>query len=113
MIDTVFDIVAPGSYVAFTQMVGVDQQAVDESHAKLGARIKMDWKNRLSTDVVQLLQRWEPVEPGLVDITVWRPDPDQPPLPEVDAPLRPFLGASEKNRRLFEFGGIARRPTSS
>jgi hypothetical protein len=91
-------------------MVGVDQQAVDESHAKLGAMVKMDWKNRLATDVDRLLARWEPVEPGLTDITHWRPDPDQPPLPDVDAALRPFLGASKKNRRLYEYGGVVRKP---
>lgn len=112
MIDKVFDTVVPGSYVAFTQMVGVDQQAVDEAHAKLLAFVQMNWKNRLSSDVVRLLRRWEPVEPGLVDITHWRPDPDQPPLPEVDEPLRQFVGASQRNKRLFEFGGIVRKPAS-
>jgi hypothetical protein len=112
MIDKVFDTVVPGSYVAFTQMVGVDQQAVDEAHAKLLSFVQMNWKNRLTTDIVRLLQRWEPVEPGLVDITHWRPDPDQPPLPEVDEPLRQFVGASQRNKRLFEFGGIVRKPAS-
>jgi hypothetical protein len=109
MLDTVYDTVVPGSYVAFTQMVGVDQRAVDEAHAQLLEKIEMEWKNRLEGDVVRLLQRWDPVEPGLVDITHWRPDPDQPPLPDVDEPLRQFLGASEKNKRLFEFGGIVRK----
>jgi hypothetical protein len=111
MLDDVYDTVAPGSYVAFSQMVGVDQQAVDESHEKLLALIQMSWKNRLTTEVAGFLRRWEPVEPGLVDITDWRPDPDQPPLPEVDAPLRQFIGASKKNKRLFEFGGIVRKPS--
>jgi hypothetical protein len=60
--------------------------------------------------VARFLRRWEPVEPGLVDITQWRPDPDQPPLPEVDEPLRQFIGASKKNKRLYEFGGILRKP---
>lgn len=109
LLDTVYDTVVPGSYVAFTQMVGVDQQAVDESHEKLLAKVQMDWKNRLAADVVRFLRRWEPVEPGLVDITHWRPDPDQPPLPEVDEALRPFVGASKKGKRLYEFGGIARK----
>lgn len=110
LLDTVYDAVVPGSYVAFTQMVGADQQAVDESHAKLGERIQMAWKNRLATDVARFLRRWEPVEPGLVDITDWRPDPDQPPLPEVAEALRPFVGASKKHKRLYEFGGIVRKP---
>jgi hypothetical protein len=112
MLDTVFDTVAPGSYVAFTQMIGVDQQTVDDAHAQLLAKIQMEWKNRLATDVTRFLRRWEPVEPGLVDITQWRPDPDQPPLPQVDEPLRQFLGASKKNKRLYEFGGIVRKPAA-
>jgi hypothetical protein len=110
MVDTVFERVVAGSYVAFTQMVGVDQQAVDDAHAQLGAQIDMEWKNRLAADVTRLLRQWEPVEPGLIDITDWRPDPDQPPLPDVDEALRPFLGASKKHKRLFEFGGIVRKP---
>jgi hypothetical protein len=109
LLDTVYDTVVPGSYLAFTQMVGVDQQAVDESHARLLKMVQMDWKNRLPGDVARFLRGWEPVEPGLVDITHWRPDPDQPALPEVDAALRPFVGASTKHKRLFEFGGIVRR----
>jgi hypothetical protein len=109
MLDTVFDTVVPGSYVAFTQMIGVDQEAVDDAHAQLREMIQMEWKNRLAADVARFLRRWEPVEPGLTDITHWRPDPDQPPLPEVDEALRPFLGASEKHKRLFEYGGIVRK----
>jgi hypothetical protein len=109
MFDSVYEAVVPGSYLAFTQMVGVDQQAVDEAHEKLGAQIAMDWKNRLAPDIAGFLRRWEPVEPGLCDIAQWRPDPEQPPLPELDAPLRRLVGASEKSKRLFEFGGIVRK----
>jgi hypothetical protein len=39
--------------------------------------------------------------------------PDQPPLPEVDVALRPFVGASKRHRRLFEFGGIVRKTVPS
>jgi hypothetical protein len=84
MLDIVWDAVVPGSYVAFTQMVGVTQQAADRAHAELLDGLQMDWKNRLAEDVVRFLRRWGPVEPGLVDITQWRPDPEQLPLPEVD-----------------------------
>lgn len=110
ILDTVWDTVTPGSYLAFTQMVGMDQETVDRSHEQLLETVQMDWKNRLADDVVHFLRRWEPVEPGLVEISQWRPDPDQPPLPEVDASLRPFIGASQRNRRLYEFGGLVRKP---
>jgi hypothetical protein len=36
------------------------------------------------------------------------------PLPEPDAPLRPYVGASHKQeRRLFEYGGIVRKAEPS
>jgi hypothetical protein len=47
---------------------------------------------------------------GLLDITDWRPDPHQPPLAPVDEPLRPYLGASLKEKRFIEFGGVLRKP---
>ncbi|WP_395104100.1 hypothetical protein [Actinomadura sp. SCN-SB] len=47
--------------------------------------------------------------PGLVDVADWRPDPDQPPLSSVDAPLQPFLEASGADKRVKEYGGVLRK----
>jgi hypothetical protein len=51
------------------------------------------------------------VPPGLVDVADWRPDRFQPPLAPVDQPLRPFLGAAARHKRLKEFGGVLRIST--
>jgi hypothetical protein len=52
----------------------------------------------------------ESVEPGLVDVAQWRPDPEQKPLGEVDEPLRPYLGAASRQKHAMAFGGVARKP---
>jgi hypothetical protein len=63
----------------------------------------------LATDD-DLLAGREPVEPGLVDVRDWRPDPDQPPLAAVDEPLRKYAGAFAHGMRFMEYGGVPRRP---
>jgi alpha-2-macroglobulin len=65
----------------------------------------------ISNDEVESwLEGLEPVAPGLGDINGWRPDPEQPSLPEVDPRLQPYLGASQRLKRLYEFGGVVRKP---
>lgn len=39
----------------------------------------------------------------------WRPDPDQQPI-EVDASPHPFLGASKKQKAIYEYGAVLRKP---
>jgi hypothetical protein len=109
MLATVREAIVPGSYLAFTQMIAVDQQAADESN-EVARQLRLVWKTRLASDVVDFLRGLEPVEPGLLDITHWRPDPSQPPLPPVDEPMRQYIGASAKDQRFVEFGGLLRRP---
>jgi hypothetical protein len=109
MLTTVREAIVPGSYLAYTQGVGVDRQAAVES-SELTRSFGMEWKNRTPEDVAEFLHGLEPVPPGLVDVTNWRPDPTQPPLPPVDEPLRRYVGASAKNKRLMEFGGVLRKP---
>jgi S-adenosyl methyltransferase len=108
MLAAVKGAIVPGSYIAFTQMVGVDQQVASES-TKVALDLGLVWKTRTPDDVIEFLRGLEPVEPGLVDITDWRPDPSQPALAPVDEPLRQYIGASANDQRHLEFGGIARR----
>lgn len=101
--------IAPGSFVVFTQMVGMTEQIAAES-TEISRSVGITWKTRVAADVEGFFTGWEPVEPGLVDVTGWRPDPDQPPLPPVPEPLRGFEQAARAGeRRLIEFGGIVRR----
>ena len=50
------------------------------------------------------------MRPGVVELSAWRPDPGQPELAPVDKPLEPYLGASKINRRVYQCGGVLRRP---
>lgn len=109
MLRTVWDAVAPGSYLVFSQMCGIDRAAVDEGN-EMSRNLGLVWRNRTPEEVAELLRGMDLVEPGLVEVVDWHPDPDQPPLAQVDEPLRPFLGASKKNRRVMEYGAMLRKP---
>lgn len=109
LIDTIRESIVPGSYFAFSQMAGTTQQWVDEAN-ELVRELGLDWKNRTTAAVNDLVRGFEPVEPGLVNVKTWRPDPNQPPLAPVDEPLRQFLGAGAKETRFYEYGGVLRRP---
>ena len=50
----------------------------------------------------------ETVEPGIVDVAQWRPDPNQPPLSPVPEPLRPYVGRSSETKKIWELGGVLR-----
>ncbi|MDS1271846.1 SAM-dependent methyltransferase [Lipingzhangella sp. LS1_29] len=97
--------VAPGSYLAFSHVCANDEATAAES-TQVATSIGMTWRTRTAAEVTTWLEGLEPVAPGLGDITDWRPDPDQPPLEEVAAELAPFLGASARSKRVYEFGGV-------
>jgi hypothetical protein len=109
MLSGVADALVAGSFIALSQMVGVDQKTADE-HNEVARSVGLPWKNRTAEKITEFVSGLEPVPPGLVDVVNWRPDSNQPPLRPVDEPLRPFLGAAAGNKRLFEFGGIMRKP---
>lgn len=100
-----------GGFLAASQMSGTDSDAA-AGHTRAALDVGMPWKTRTVDDVRELLAGigLEPVEPGLVDVSQWRPDPDQPPLSPVPVPLRPYHGAVARNRRVKEFGGVLRKP---
>jgi hypothetical protein len=102
--------VVPGSYLAFTQMCAADMSTVDASK-QVAQESNYTFRVRLATEVATLFDGLEVVEPGLVNVARWRPDPTQPPLPQVDEPLRPYIGASKYYPGTHgEFGGVARKP---
>ena len=107
MLGTVVDAVTPGSYVAFSQIAGPSREAAERSNDIMRAR-GVDWKNRIKADVIEFLDGLEPVEPGLVNVEDWRPDPFQPQLAPVDELLAPYVGASAIHVGFQEFGGVLR-----
>ncbi|GIG87135.1 SAM-dependent methyltransferase [Plantactinospora endophytica] len=97
------------SYLCYSQLAGTDQAGVDAGNAMV-AKMGITWKNRMVDEVAEFVRDFEPVEPGLVDVKTWRPDPDQPPLAPVDEALRPYLGKGAEETRFYEYGGVLRRP---
>ncbi|MFI0369349.1 SAM-dependent methyltransferase [Actinomadura sp. 1N219] len=106
---TILDRAAPGSHLAFSQAVTENTARGADLQARMtGAGIP--WQTRSRAEVDALLDGLVPVAPGLVDVSDWRPDPDQPPLAPAPVEVEHFLGASKLNRDFREYGGIVRKP---
>lgn len=74
-------------------------------------RTPQDWgRVRMEQEITGFFDGLEPVEPGLVNVRDWRPDPHVPTmLPEsrADSGLPPPVGSIG---RIWQFGGLARKP---
>ncbi|MEV0254464.1 SAM-dependent methyltransferase [Streptomyces sp. NPDC050732] len=106
---TIIDRAAPGSFVSFSQVVCDDP----ERGARMTEHIAgggVPWQTRTPAEVDVLLEGLEPVAPGVVNLVDWRPDPDQPALAPVDPDLVPYLGVTEANKGIYEYGGVLRKP---
>ncbi|WP_242886201.1 SAM-dependent methyltransferase [Actinomadura litoris] len=106
---TVLERAAPGSHLAFSEIVCSDPVRAADLDARMGAA-GIPWQTRTRAEVDALLDGLDPVEPGLVNVVHWRPDPGQPPLAPVPGELAPFAGASRMGRDFCEYGGVLRRP---
>lgn len=110
MVATVRDHICSGSYIGFTQMCSPDHALVERS-MQVAQESNYVFRTRLPETVAGFLAGLEPVDPGLVYIRQWRPDPTQPPLPPVDEALRQYIGASEGlEHQGGEYGGVVRKP---
>ncbi|REE98551.1 S-adenosyl methyltransferase [Thermomonospora umbrina] len=98
-----------GSFLGFSQVVADDAgQGAKMSEQITGAGIP--WQTRTPAEVDTLVAGLEPVDPGLVNLRDWRPDAGQPPLAPVPEPLLPWVGATERNKGIYEYGGLLRKP---
>ncbi|XRQ08634.1 SAM-dependent methyltransferase [Actinomadura welshii] len=109
MLAATTDALAPGSFLAVSQFVGMDAETA-HAHTSKATEMGLQWKTRTIEDFRPLVPDLEPVPPGLVDVADWRPDPAQPALRPVDTPLQPFLGAAADSKQVKEFGGLLRKP---
>lgn len=110
ILHSVMDRAAPGSHLAFSQIVCSDPDRAADLEARMSAA-GIPWQNRTREQVHALLENGlEPVEPGLVNLLHWRPDPGQPPLPPAPDELAQFVGASRMGRDMCEYGGVLRKP---
>lgn len=106
---TILDEAVPGSYIAASQVVS-DDPAVGAVMTEQFQQMHVPWQTRTPAEFATFFDGLEPVEPGLVNLLDWRPDPDQPALSAVDSKLRPYLGITEQNKGVYEYGGVLRKP---
>ncbi|MFC9973753.1 SAM-dependent methyltransferase [Spirillospora sp. NPDC127200] len=109
VLHSIIDRAAPGSHLAFTQAMADDVERGAALQARMNAA-GVPWQTRSRAEIADLFEGLEPVEPGLVDVDDWRPDPNQPPLPPVDPELQPYIGATKEHKGLYEYGGVFRKP---
>ncbi|HET6354315.1 SAM-dependent methyltransferase [Streptomyces sp.] len=105
---TVIDKAAPGSYLGLSQVVS-DDPARGARMTEHISESGIPWQTRTPAELDVFLDGLDPVEPGLVNLADWRPDPDQPALAPVHEALAQYLGATEKNKGIYEYGGLLRK----
>lgn len=102
------DLAVPGSHLAVSQVVIDDPARCAHMSAKLNEQ-GVPWQTRTPTEFDALLDGLHPVEPGLVNLKDWRPDPGQPPLEPVPTDLHPYVGITDTNTEVYEYGGVLRK----
>lgn len=105
---TIIDRAAPGSYLCLSQVVADDPAKGAEMSARISGN-GIPWQTRTPAEVDAFTDGLEPVEPGLVNLADWRPDPSQPPLAGVAQALPPYVGVTERNKGIYEYGGVLRK----
>jgi SAM-dependent methyltransferase len=94
IVQTLMDALASGSYLVLSQITGdFDPEAMRE----VAAVVEQDgipYVVRSKAETEPFFQRLELVEPGLVPIAAWRPDP----------------GTEQDPRSVYAYGGVARKP---
>jgi hypothetical protein len=93
------DATAPGSHIAITHATGDYHPEMAKAAEVVYQRASHQIHYRTKQQIGALLAGYEPVEPGLVDMIHWRPDPDQGPDP---------LGGDVT--RYSGYAAVARRP---
>jgi hypothetical protein len=80
------DATAPGSAIAICHATSDGQGGKADEHRALYARTPTPMTMRSKAEVGRLLEGYELVEPGLVSMTLWRPDDDETPDRPEDYP---------------------------
>jgi hypothetical protein len=80
------DALPPGSYVAVSHATydPIDPETIARLNA-IANDAGESFRSRTAKEVAALLDGLDPVKPGLVPVSLWRPDPDREPVAFVDA----------------------------
>jgi hypothetical protein len=109
VLHTIMDRATPGTFLTFSQVV-CDDPAQGALMTEQVTSAGIPWQTRTPAEVDALFTGLEPVEPGLCNLVDWRPMDLQPPLAPVPAELIQYEGASRRDRSIYEYGGILRKP---
>jgi S-adenosyl methyltransferase len=97
LVRTMMSYLAPGSFVAMSHLVSADPQLRKQLTDLMLNATEGNWgRVRTRTEVNQFFTGLEPITPGLVEITTWRPD---------------GTAAEEQTFNWIEYGGVARTPS--
>ena len=107
VVHAIIDRAAPGSHLAFSQVVSDDPDRGAQQSAAFNAA-GIPWRTRTPAEVDALLTGLEPVDPGLVNLVDWRPVDLQPPLAPVPPEIAQYEGASHRDPTVYEYGGVLR-----
>ncbi|GAA3891896.1 SAM-dependent methyltransferase [Streptomyces sedi] len=96
LVHRVADRLAPGSFLVMNQLVSDDPVLRDEATAFMNAATQGNWgRVREQADVRRYFEGLELLEPGLCEISTWRPDSD--------------LGPKQQTEEWIEYGGVGRK----
>ncbi|UED87625.1 SAM-dependent methyltransferase [Streptomyces profundus] len=86
-----------GSFLVINQLVSDDEALRDSISSFMDGATQGNWgRVRQQADVRRYFDGLEILDPGLVEISTWRPDSD--------------LGPKQQTEEWIEFGGVARKP---
>jgi SAM-dependent methyltransferase len=106
----IIDAVAvPGSHLAASQVVVDDPVKGAQMSREIDGQ-GIPWQCRTPAEFAALFDGLEPVEPGLMNLKNWRPDPGQPPLEPVPEQIASYVGITETRTDVYEYGGVLRKP---
>lgn len=92
------DATAPGSYLAITHATSDYNPELARRAEAVYTRASHQIRYRSREQILDLLAGYELVEPGLVDLIHWRPEPDTGPDP-LDGDVRRYSGYAALGRR--------------
>ena len=97
LIKRVVERLAPGSCLVVCQLVSEDEATRDFVTEFMDKSTHGNWgRVRQEHEVAEYLEGLEILEPGLVEVSTWRPDSE--------------LGPKQLTQEWIEFGGVARKP---
>jgi SAM-dependent methyltransferase len=97
LITRVAERLTPGSFLVVCQLVSEDKAVRDFVTDFMETSTQSNWgRVRESKDVHDFLEGFEILEPGLVEVSTWRPGTD--------------VGPKQLTQEWIEFGGVARKP---